>query len=89
LVLPCPSAGGVVAVPGVLTRQPEGQVLPAADLTLRIFYGDDLKRILLHCFGGVPFKYTNTIAALDTYMTASFALGYRIDFPLNGSLPKL
>jgi hypothetical protein len=44
-------------------------------------------------FGGVPFKYANTIlaligggAVLDTEGTASFALGYRIDFPLNGSL---
>jgi hypothetical protein len=44
-------------------------------------------------FGGVPFKYTNTIlvligggAVLDTEGTASFALGFRIDFPLTGSL---
>ena len=44
-------------------------------------------------FGGVPFKFTDTIfaligggAVLDTEGKASFALGYRIDFPLNGSL---
>jgi hypothetical protein len=39
-------------------------------------------------FGGVPFRYTNTIAALDTEVTASFALGYRVDFARNGSLQK-
>jgi len=44
-------------------------------------------------FGDVPVKYTNTIlaltgggAVLDPEVTASFALGYCIDFPLNGSL---
>ena len=44
-------------------------------------------------FGGAPVKYTKTIlaltgggAVLDTEVTASFAFGYCIDFPLNGSL---
>ncbi len=44
-------------------------------------------------YGGVPFKYTNAITGLtggagklDNEVTAGFALGYRIDFPLNGSL---
>jgi len=43
-------------------------------------------------FGDVPFKFTDTIlaltggAVLDTEGKASFDLGYRIDFPLNGPL---